>query len=189
MIYMDNLRFFEKEQTKAADRPKLRSGDVVRVHTQVSEGDKTRLQAFEGTILNVRGGGPSVTFTVRRETGNFGVERIFPLFSPLIQQIEVVKRQQVRRGKLTYLRQAGRRRFKEDMRSMQRHLRAELDKKRVAEEAQKREEDKKQQEEIAAKRKTEAEKQVAEKQVTEEQVNKNPREQTAALEEKDSAKT
>ncbi|PIT98283.1 MAG: 50S ribosomal protein L19 [Candidatus Andersenbacteria bacterium CG10_big_fil_rev_8_21_14_0_10_54_11] len=134
---MDFVRFFEQEQVQAANRPKLRAGDVVRVAMQVTEGDKARVQTFEGTVLGVRGSGPSTTLTVRRETGGFGVERIFPLYSPLIEKIEIVKRQKIRRAKLTYLRQAGRRRFKEDVEAMQRHLRSEEKKRREAEAAEK----------------------------------------------------
>jgi len=105
---MDLIRHFEEQQMKDVTRPFLKAGDVVRVEMKVQEGDKTRLQAFEGTVLGVRGSGPSATFTVRRETGHFGVERIFPLYSPLIANIEVQRRQKVRRAKLNYLRHAGR---------------------------------------------------------------------------------
>lgn len=132
---MDLLREFEKEQTKTLSRPLLKAGDIVRVETKVTEGEKTRLQTFEGTVLGIRGSGPSATFTVRRDAAGFGVERIFPLYSPLITDIEIVKRQKVRRAKLTYLRTAGRRRVKEDELSMQRHRQQELDKKRLAEDA------------------------------------------------------
>lgn len=138
---MDILRYFEAQQTKGISRPNLRSGDIVRVETKITEGDKTRLQMFEGVVLHTRGGGPSRTFTVRREIGHFGVERVFPLFSPLITNIAIVRRQKVRRAKLTYLRQAGRRRVKEDELAMQRHVKEESDKKRLAEEAKKRAED------------------------------------------------
>ncbi|MEK7556968.1 MAG: 50S ribosomal protein L19, partial [Patescibacteria group bacterium] len=117
---MDLVREFQKQQTQGIDRPELRPGDIVRVSTKIKEGDKERIQAFEGTILSIRGSGPSVTFTVRREVGKFGVERIFPLYSPLITQIEIVRRQKVRRSKLTYLRDTARRRFKEDVLAMQR---------------------------------------------------------------------
>ena len=139
---MDLLREFEKEQTKAIDRPLLKAGDIVRVETKITEGEKTRLQTFEGTVLSIRGSGPSVTFTVRRDASGFGVERIFPLYSPLISEITIVKRQKVRRAKLTYLRHAGRRRVKEDALAMQRHLQLESDKKRLAAEAKKQEDDK-----------------------------------------------
>jgi large subunit ribosomal protein L19 len=145
---MDFVHYFEQQQTQGLTRPLLRSGDAVRVEMKVQEGDKTRLQAFEGVVLGIRGSGPSATFTVRRETGHFGVERIFPLYSPLIENIEIVKRQKVRRAKLTYLRNSGRRRFKDDVRAMQRHIKEEDEKKRVA---------------VAAEKKRLAEKEAAEK--------------------------
>src|SRR3990167_6502714 len=135
---MDALRLFELAQIKGVDRPILRPGDIVRIGTKIVEGDKTRVQAFEGTVLGVRGSGPSTSFTVRRETGKFAVERVFPLYSPLITNIEIVKRQKVRRAKLFYLRQEGRRRVKEDGLAMQRHVKEESDKKRLAAEAIKR---------------------------------------------------
>lgn len=115
---MDLVRHFEQQQTKDMKRPRLRSGDIVRVQMKVTEGDKTRLQTFEGVIMSMRGSGTSKTFTVRRETGGFAVERIFPLYLPLITSIEIVRRQKVRRAKLTYLRHAGRRRVKEDVRAL-----------------------------------------------------------------------
>lgn len=140
---MDLLREFELTQIQNIERPRLRSGDIVRVGMKVTEGDKTRIQTFEGTVIVIRGSGPSTTFTVRREVGRFAVERIFPLYNPLITSIDIVKRQKVRRAKLTYMREAGQRRVKEDELSMQRHMQEEKDKKRLAEEAKKREEDKK----------------------------------------------
>lgn len=129
---MDYIRYFEEQQIKDTQRPQLQPGDIVRVAMQIKEGSKTRVQTFEGTVLSIRGSGPSATFTVRREVTGFGVERIFPLYSPLISSIEITRRQKVRRAKLTYLRQAGRRRFKEDVAAMQRHIRAEEHKKRLA---------------------------------------------------------
>ncbi len=137
---MDFLRQFEQKQVAGVERPGVKAGDIVRVETKVTEGDKTRLQTFEGTVLGVRGSGPSRTFTVRREIGRFAVERVFPLFSPIITGIEIVKRQKVRRAKLNYLRQSGRRRIKEDEKSMRRHEQEEAEKKRLAEEAKKKEE-------------------------------------------------
>lgn len=130
----DLLREFELQQIKSTQRPRLKAGDIVRVEMKVKEGGKTRLQTFEGTVLGIRGSGPSVTFTVRRETGRFGVERIFPLYNPLITNIEIVKRQKVRRAKLNYLREAGRRRVKEDERAMQRHEEEESRKRKIEEE-------------------------------------------------------
>lgn len=151
---MDLLRHFEQEQVKDVKRPRLRVGDIVRVETKIEEEEKTRLQTFEGTILMVRGSGPSTTFTVRRETSGFGVERIFALYSPLITNIDIVKRQKVRRAKLSYLRQAGRRRFKEDVKAMQRLIKERAD-------AQAQEEKKKK---LAEEEKQEEVKQAAEKQ-------------------------
>ena len=155
---MDPLRNFEHQQVKDTERPQLRAGDIVRVDMKITEGEKKRIQPFEGTVLGIRGTGPSVTFTVRREVGRFAVERIFPLYSPLITNIDILKRQRVRRAKLNYLREAGQRRVKEDTKSMQRHVLAEQDKKRLAEEAKKRAEDKARQAEIEAKQAEDAKK-------------------------------
>lgn len=138
---MDLVREFELKQIEGINRPILKAGDIVRIGTKVVEGDKSRIQAFEGTVLGIRGSGPSTSFTVRRETGKFAVERVFPLYSPLITNIEIVKRQKVRRAKLFYLRQEGRRRVKEDEVAMQRHVKEESDKKRLAEDAAKRAEE------------------------------------------------
>lgn len=138
---MDIIRQFEQQQIADSDRPELRPGDVVAVAMKVKEGEKERLQSFEGVVLGIRGSGPSVTFTVRREVGRFAVERIFPLHSPLITSINILKRQKVRRAKLGYLRTAGRRRVKEDVLSMQRYLKVETDKKRLIEQAQKKAEE------------------------------------------------
>lgn len=152
---MDLLREFEMKQIEGIDRPVLRAGDIVRVGTKVVEGDKSRIQAFEGTIIALHGSGPSKSFTVRRETGKFAVERVFPLYSPLITNIEIVKRQKVRKSKLYYLRKEGRRRVKEDELSMQRHVQEENDKKRLAEEAAKRAEEKALEEERKAQKEAE----------------------------------
>jgi len=84
--------------------PDFRPGDTVRVSVRVREGDKERLQAFEGVCIARRGGGISETFTVRKVSGGIGVERVFPLHSPLVAKIEVVRRGRVRRAKLYYLR-------------------------------------------------------------------------------------
>ena len=152
---MDLVRYFEQQQVKSIKRPQLQAGDVVRVEMKITESGKERLQAFEGVVLGIRGSGPSATFTVRRETGRFAVERIFPLYSPLITAIDIVKRQKVRRAKLNYLRQAGRRRVKEDERAMQRHLQDLEEEKRNVEAAERRAE------KVAAEKAT-AEKKVAE---------------------------
>ena len=84
--------------------PPFRAGDSVRVNVRVKEGEKERLQAFEGVCIARRGAGVSATFTVRKISNGVGVERIFPLHSPMLGEITVVRRGQVRRAKLFYLR-------------------------------------------------------------------------------------
>ena len=86
------------------DIPPFRPGDTVRVNVRVKEGEKERLQAFEGVCIARRGSGVSQTFTVRKISSGIGVERIFPLHSPMIGAISVVRRGRVRRAKLYYLR-------------------------------------------------------------------------------------
>lgn len=86
------------------DIPEFRPGDTVRVSVRVREGDKERLQAFEGICIGRRGAGVSETFTVRKVSSGIGVERIFPLHSPNIAEIAVIRRGRVRRAKLYYLR-------------------------------------------------------------------------------------
>ncbi|HID11504.1 MAG TPA: 50S ribosomal protein L19 [Candidatus Latescibacteria bacterium] len=86
------------------DVPDFGPGDLVRVHMKVIEGDKERIQVFEGRVIQRRGGGASETFTVRKISGGVGVERIFPLYSPRLVKIEVIQRGKVRRAKLFYLR-------------------------------------------------------------------------------------
>jgi large subunit ribosomal protein L19 len=88
------------------DVPPFRAGDTLRVSVRVKEGDKERLQAFEGVCIARRGSGVSASFTVRKISNGVGVERIFPLHSPMIGDIAVVRRGRVRRAKLFYLRQA-----------------------------------------------------------------------------------
>ncbi|MGQ0715502.1 MAG: 50S ribosomal protein L19 [Gemmatimonadaceae bacterium] len=87
------------------DIPPFRPGDTLRVNVRVKEGDKERLQAFEGVCIARRGSGVSETFTVRKVSNGVGVERIFPVHSPMIGDIAVVRRGQVRRAKLYYLRE------------------------------------------------------------------------------------
>ena len=86
------------------EQPEFRAGDTVRVHVRVVEGDKERIQVFQGVVIGRRGGGTRETFTVRKISGGIGVERIFPLHSPSLNRIEVVRRGKVRRAKLYYLR-------------------------------------------------------------------------------------
>ena len=101
---MDLLHKVEREQLKS-DIPEFRPGDTIRVSVRVREGDKERLQAFEGVCIGRRGAGVSETFTVRKVSAGVGVERIFPLHSPAVAKIENVRQGRVRRAKLYYLRQ------------------------------------------------------------------------------------
>ncbi len=90
--------------TPRSDLPAFDAGDTVRVMVRVREGDKERLQAFEGVVISKRGGGASENFTVRKVSAGVGVERIFPVQSPTIASIDLVRRGRVRRAKLYYLR-------------------------------------------------------------------------------------
>ena len=92
------------EQTQLVKRPAMRSGDTVRVHVKVREGDKERIQIFEGLVIALHRGGSRATFTVRKVSFGQGVERIFPLHSPTVDKIEVLRGAKVRRAKLTFLR-------------------------------------------------------------------------------------
>ncbi|OYD06459.1 50S ribosomal protein L19 [Paludifilum halophilum] len=93
------------EQQMKKDVPRFRAGDTLRVHVKVVEGQRERIQVFEGVVIQRRGGGISETFTVRKVSYGVGVERTFPLHSPRIDKIEVMRRGKVRRAKLYYLRQ------------------------------------------------------------------------------------
>ncbi len=100
---MDKLKEIVEEQIRT-DHPNFKSGDRVRVHVRVIEGEKERIQIFEGNVISIRGGGISKTFTVRKVSSGVGVERVFPFSSPKIAKIEVVREGKVRRAKLYYLR-------------------------------------------------------------------------------------
>ncbi len=93
------------EQSQLVQRPELKSGDTVKVHVKVREGDKERIQIFEGMVIGMHRGGARASFTVRKVSFGQGVERIFPLHSPTIQKVEVTRTAKVRRAKLYYLRE------------------------------------------------------------------------------------
>ena len=100
---MDIIKAIEQEQLKT-DLPNIEIGDYVKVHVKVKEGARERLQIFEGVIIAKKGGSISETFTVRKISYGVGVERVFPLNSPHIDHIEIVRKGKVRRAKLYYLR-------------------------------------------------------------------------------------
>ena len=100
---MELIRAIEQEQLRE-DIPEFRPGDTVRVHLRVVEGERERIQVFEGVVIKRRGGGLRETFTVRKISQGIGVERTLPLHSPRIAKIEVVRLGKVRRAKLYYLR-------------------------------------------------------------------------------------
>ena len=98
------IKNIEAEQLKA-EVPVFHVGDTVKVHAKIKEGTRERIQIFEGTVLKRQGGGARETFTVRKTSNGVGVERTWPLHSPNVQKIEVVRRGKVRRAKLNYLRE------------------------------------------------------------------------------------
>ena len=100
---MNVIDTIEREQLKS-DVPNFKPGDTVRVHVKVIEGEKERIQVFEGVVLRMSGGANRSNFTVRKTSYGVGVERTFPIHSPRIDKIDVVTRGQVRRAKLYYLR-------------------------------------------------------------------------------------
>jgi len=100
---MNQIELVEREQLRL-DLPELRVGDTVKVHVKIVEGEKERIQPFEGIVIRKKGGGIRSTFTVRKVSYCVGVERIFPVHSPRIEHIDVLSRAKVRRAKLFYLR-------------------------------------------------------------------------------------
>ena len=97
------IRSIEAQQLKA-EVPVFHVGDTVRVHALIKEGNRERIQVFEGTVLKRQGGSNRETFTVRKTSGGIGVEKTWPLHSPNVEKIEVVRKGKVRRAKLNYLR-------------------------------------------------------------------------------------
>lgn len=101
---MNRLDMVEKARMRD-DLPEFRPGDNVKVHVRVIEGTRSRIQVFEGVVISRQGGGLRETFTVRKISFGVGVERIFPVHSPIVEEIEVTRRGKVRRAKLYYLRE------------------------------------------------------------------------------------
>ena len=100
---MDLIKAFTNEQLKS-EVPTVRIGDTIRVHNKIKEGTRERIQLFEGTVIAKHGGGISETFTVRRVAYGCGVEKTFPIHSPNVEKVEVIRQGKVRRAKLYYLR-------------------------------------------------------------------------------------
>ena len=101
---MDLIKALNKEQLEK-EVPQVQVGDTVRVHVKVKEGARERIQVFEGTVIAKKHGGIEETFTVRRTSYGVGVERVFPVNSPFVEKVDVVRRGKVRRAKLFYLRE------------------------------------------------------------------------------------
>ena len=97
------IKKIEAEQLKE-NAPEFNVGDTVRVHAKIKEGNRERIQVFEGTVLKKQGGGVRATFTVRKTSNGIGVEKTWPIHSPHVEKVEVVRRGKVRRAKLNYLR-------------------------------------------------------------------------------------
>ena len=102
---MDLIKFVENEFATTTEITKFGAGDTVTVSYKIKEGNKERIQNFRGVVIQIRGREKTKTFTVRKMSGNIGVERIFPMYSPFIDSIEVNKRGKVRRKRLFYLRE------------------------------------------------------------------------------------
>ncbi|MFO7557040.1 MAG: 50S ribosomal protein L19 [Desulfobacterales bacterium] len=100
---MERVKQIQREIMRM-DLPSFAPGDTVKVHVKITEGEKERIQAFQGVVISKRGGGADATFTVRKVSYGIGVERIFPLHSPVIDKIEVINYGRVRRSKIYYLR-------------------------------------------------------------------------------------
>ena len=99
----DIIKEIEDAQLKE-NAPELNVGDTVKVHGKIKEGNRERIQIFEGIIIKVQGTGARATFTVRKNSNGVGVEKTWPVHSPLVEKVEVVRRGKVRRAKLTYIR-------------------------------------------------------------------------------------
>ena len=102
---MNSVELLEKRQEQPAEHPEFLPGDTVKVHVRIREGEKERIQVFQGAVIKIKGTGLRSTFTVRKVSYGIGVERVFPFFSPNVTKIERVRKGRVRRAKLYYLRQ------------------------------------------------------------------------------------
>jgi large subunit ribosomal protein L19 len=100
---MDALKLISQDSLKS-ELPKFSIGDTVKVHVRITEGEKSRVQMFEGTVIAKKHGGVQETFTVRRVAHGVGVERVFPMHSPSVEKVDIVREGKVRRAKLYYLR-------------------------------------------------------------------------------------
>jgi len=98
------MNFVEDQLIQKKEFPQFKAGDTITVHYKIKEGNKERIQTYQGVVLQRSGKGPNETFTVRKISGNIGVERIFPMTSPFIEKIEVNKHGVVRRSRIFYLR-------------------------------------------------------------------------------------
>ncbi|MEO8067280.1 MAG: 50S ribosomal protein L19 [Flavobacteriales bacterium] len=102
---MDIIKQLEKQIAPVREYPEFKAGDTVTVHYKITEGNKERIQLFQGVVMQRKGSGSTATFTVRKISNNVGVERIFPIASPFIDKIDVNKHGQVRRARIFYLRE------------------------------------------------------------------------------------
>ena len=102
---LDLLKFVQDEFVAKKDFPDFKAGDTITVYTEIKEGEKTRTQFFKGVVIQRRGSGTTETFTIRKMSGNVGVERIFPINMPALQKVEVNQRGKVRRARIFYFRE------------------------------------------------------------------------------------
>ncbi len=102
---MDLIKYVQDQYVERKDLPDFSAGDTITVYYQIKEGEKTRTQFFRGIVLQRRGSGSSETFTIRKMSGNVGVERIFPINNPALEKIEINKRGKVRRSRIFYQRE------------------------------------------------------------------------------------
>lgn len=102
---MNAIKFVENDLASSTNTAHFKAGDTVTVFYKIKEGDKERVQQYQGTVMQIRNSGAGKTFTVRKMSGNIGVERIFPISSPFIDKIEISKKGSVRRARIFYLRE------------------------------------------------------------------------------------